>query len=285
MYLTSIEMARQAEETRMRGGRVLALVPVGCTEQHGPFLPLETDSLIAEGMARALCEKIEEEFARGYVFPGLSYSPTRTNAGFAGTVSISEDCFRGVLLEVGRGILHSGFDGLIFVSGHGPADPSLKEIACRLVHDQFSSGSVSAVHPVLVLSLFEQSLNMESSQKPGLHADWREFLLLYHLLGDSFFDEKRMREMRKFMEQHDFAFSPSCIPGIPLEHRSVRGVIGEPLPGGTENPGRLAEEFWEKLLLSLHESLGQELGNFFSKWPGLPECRGKNEKRVLGTEK
>jgi len=269
MYLTSFEMARQAEKIRMNGGRVLALVPVGCTEQHGPFLPLETDSLIAEGMARALCEKIDERFARGFAFPVLSYSPTRTNAGFAGTVSISEDCFRGILLETGRGILNSGFDGLIFVSGHGPADPSLKETACRLVHDQFSIGSVSTVRPVLVLSLFEQSLDMENAQKPGLHADWREFLLLYHLLGDAFFDEKRMREMRKFMEQHDFAFSPSCIPGIPLEHRSIQGVIGEPLPSGMGDPADPAKRYWEDLLQVLHQNLRKGLESFFSVTAGV----------------
>jgi creatinine amidohydrolase len=99
-------------------GLILA-VPVGATEQHGPHLPLSTDTDIAvalcEGLARALDDLV--------VAPPLGYGSSGEHAGFPGTLSIGQDALRVVLVELVRSA-SSTYGAVVLVSAHGGnADP------------------------------------------------------------------------------------------------------------------------------------------------------------------
>src|SRR5207244_10892531 len=77
-------------------GAILA-VPFGSTEQHGPHLPLSTDTDIAV----ALCERLA--LRRDVVVaPPVAYGSSGEHAGFAGTVSIGQDALELLALELGR---------------------------------------------------------------------------------------------------------------------------------------------------------------------------------------
>ena len=67
-------------------GRPLLVVPLGSTEQHGPHLPLDTDTRIAVAVAEGLAHR------RGdvTVAPALAYGSSGEHAGFAGTLSIGQ---------------------------------------------------------------------------------------------------------------------------------------------------------------------------------------------------
>jgi mycofactocin system creatininase family protein len=93
--------------------RPLVLVPIGSTEQHGPHLPLETDTLIATSVARALADMVG-----GYVAPSLSFGASGEHADFPGVVSIGTDVLTAVLVELVRSL--SRWAGrVVFVNGHG----------------------------------------------------------------------------------------------------------------------------------------------------------------------
>ncbi|MBV9661815.1 MAG: mycofactocin biosynthesis peptidyl-dipeptidase MftE [Acidimicrobiales bacterium] len=93
-------------------GSVLA-VPVGSTEQHGPHLPLSTDTDIA----LALSERLAAARPEVLVAPPVSYGSSGEHAGFAGTLSIGAEALEAVLVELGRSA--EGFGGVLFVSTHG----------------------------------------------------------------------------------------------------------------------------------------------------------------------
>jgi mycofactocin system creatininase family protein len=94
--------------------RPVLLIPVGSTEQHGPHLPISTDSLVAEAVAGALATRI----AGALVAPVLQYGASGEHAGFPGTLSVGLDAVRSVLVELGRSAtLWSG--SVVFVNGHG----------------------------------------------------------------------------------------------------------------------------------------------------------------------
>jgi mycofactocin system creatininase family protein len=109
---------------RAAAGAILA-VPVGATEQHGPHLPLTTDTDIAE----ALCAGLAAVRPDVLVAPAVAYGSSGEHAGFAGTLSIGQEATELLLLELGRSAAET-FGRLLFVSAHGGnAGPVARAVA------------------------------------------------------------------------------------------------------------------------------------------------------------
>lgn len=91
------------------------LVPVGSTEQHGPHLPFDVDTLIA----RAVCVEAARRSGDDVrVAPAVAYGASGEHQDFPGTVSIGTEALATTLIELGRSArLWAG--RLVFVNGHG----------------------------------------------------------------------------------------------------------------------------------------------------------------------
>lgn len=100
-------------EASERAGTSLLAVPVGSTEQHGPHLPLSTDTDIALG----LCDRLALVRGDVLVTPPVAYGSAGEHAGFAGTLSIGAAATEQLLVELGRSA--DAFAGVLFVSTHG----------------------------------------------------------------------------------------------------------------------------------------------------------------------
>lgn len=111
---------------RAAAGAILA-VPVGSTEQHGPHLPLATDTDIA----LALCDRLAAARTDVLVAPALPYGSSGEHAGFPGTLSIGQDAVRSVILELGRSATQT-FAAVLFVNGHGGNAVPLAGAVARL---------------------------------------------------------------------------------------------------------------------------------------------------------
>lgn len=96
----------------VRPDAVVAL-PLGSCEQHGPHLPLGTDSTIATALADALAGHRPEVV----VAPTLGFGASWEHAGFPGLVSITAGLLAAVLVEMARSA--DWASGLVVVSGHG----------------------------------------------------------------------------------------------------------------------------------------------------------------------
>ena len=96
----------------------VALVPVGSTEAHGPHLPLDTDVIIANEVARRAAARIQSRGRRAIVFPPLAYGVTEFAAGFAGTVSIRPETLRALIVDLVRSIAGQGFAPVVLVNHH-----------------------------------------------------------------------------------------------------------------------------------------------------------------------
>ena len=94
---------------RVQGVQTVA-VPVGSFEQHGPHLPLDTDTRIAEALAERLPDTV--------LAPAIAYGASGEHEGFPGTVSIGSDALHAVLVEYGRSACRWA-ERVVFVNGHG----------------------------------------------------------------------------------------------------------------------------------------------------------------------
>ncbi|WP_420452632.1 mycofactocin biosynthesis peptidyl-dipeptidase MftE [Ilumatobacter sp.] len=91
----------------------VVLVPVGSTEQHGPHLPIATDTFVAEEIARRALGRTS-----GLVLgPTLTVTASGEHAGFAGTLSIGTEVMARVAIELCRSADWAA--GIVFVNGHG----------------------------------------------------------------------------------------------------------------------------------------------------------------------
>lgn len=97
-----------------RAAGVVLAVPVGSTEQHGPHLPLSTDTDIAV----ALCARLAATRPDVLVAPALPYGSSGEHAGFAGTLSIGQAALELVIVELCRSATDT-FDRVLLVNGHG----------------------------------------------------------------------------------------------------------------------------------------------------------------------
>lgn len=128
------------------GAAPLVLLPTGSTEQHGPHLPLSTDTLIA----RAVADRAAKALSTGalstgapstgalstgagpvVVAPALPYGASGEHAGFPGTVSIGHEALHAVLVETVRSLaLWAG--RIVLVNGHGGNVRTLDAVVGRM---------------------------------------------------------------------------------------------------------------------------------------------------------
>ena len=92
---------------------IILLLPIGSCEQHGPHLPLDTDTQIAQ----YLCAQAAQQDSRILIAPSLSITASGEHAGFPGTLSIGTEALAQVLVEIVRSADWS--NGVVFVNGHG----------------------------------------------------------------------------------------------------------------------------------------------------------------------
>jgi mycofactocin system creatininase family protein len=105
------------------------LVPVGSCEQHGPHLPLDTDTRIAAAVASDAAEQLNV-----LVAPAISYGSSGEHQAFAGTISIGTAALQTLLIEYGRSACDWAAR-IVFVNGHGGNVGALRD-AVALLRDE-----------------------------------------------------------------------------------------------------------------------------------------------------
>lgn len=97
---------------------VVAILPVGATEAHGPHLPLGTDVIIAEAMAEAGGARLAKERITSVILPAVAYTAAPFAAGFPGTVSTPVDAVAGVIAAAAEGAERAGSRVLAIANAH-----------------------------------------------------------------------------------------------------------------------------------------------------------------------
>jgi mycofactocin precursor peptide peptidase len=113
-------------EVAATGGTSLLAVPVGSLEQHGPHLPLDTDTRIAVEMATRLSRSRPDVV----VAPAVAYGASGEHGAFPGTLLINHDVLADLLLELVRSA-RDAFAGVVVISAHGGNREGLAQLQER----------------------------------------------------------------------------------------------------------------------------------------------------------
>jgi len=116
--MTDLAKRTWPEAAELLGPDVVALVPIGSTEPHGPHLPLDTDVTIAEAQTRRAAERLERDGLRTVILPAIPYGVTRWTSGFAGTIGLRPGTLWALLEDVVASLEEQGVRRVVFCNGH-----------------------------------------------------------------------------------------------------------------------------------------------------------------------
>ena len=91
-----------------------AVLPIGAFEQHGPSLPLVTDTLIAIAITEAI-----SQHHKVFQLPAITFGCSHEHSAFPGTVSLSPATVAAVVTDIRTSLAQQGISAVIVVNGHG----------------------------------------------------------------------------------------------------------------------------------------------------------------------
>lgn len=143
--------------------RVVAILPLGAVEAHGPHLPLGTDIIIAEAMARAGAELLLPQGIQPLLLPALPYAPAPYAADFPGTISIDPHAVTSTIQAIASSLSRHGIRFLALANAH--FDP----VQVRAVRDAVHGTEAMVIFPDLTRRALAQRLTAEF-QSGACHA-------------------------------------------------------------------------------------------------------------------
>jgi creatinine amidohydrolase len=222
------------------------LIPMASMEQHGPHLPLYTDTITAVEVSSRVAEHIGVLHTPP-IWMGYSPQHMHEPGQGRGTITLRSSTLLNVMYDVARSLIHHGFNRLIFINGHGSnikvVDPILRKL-------RYETGAlISFVKPYMenYVGLMEGLLENPPEETPGWHAS--ELETSQDLAHNP--DIVRM-DRAEFTKAHIPGFLPKSfekkdgMPDVefdgykyftfPMDHHEFieSGVIGNPLRATAE---------------------------------------------------
>lgn len=210
--------------------RRVAVLPVGSTEQHGPHLPLATDSVIAWTIASEIAARYPVR-----LLPPIQFSCSQEHADWPGTVSITARTLISVVTDIADSLRRTGVTGLVLVNGHG---------GNYVLQNVVQEGEGMALFPGRDDWAFaREKAGIETPAFSDMHAGELETSILLHahpdLLRPGFEDSDHLAEDRRHMLTLGLApYTSSGVIGRPSLASARKGEL---LLAG------LTESFWHYL--------------------------------------
>lgn len=162
------ELTTQEVSAALRSGKTTVLIPIGGTEQNGPHMAIGKHNT----RAKALAGKIAGSLGNALVAPVLSYTPEGNidppteHMGFAGTISISEDTFKNILLGTARSFQKHGFTDIVLLGDSGNYQKALAAVAAQFNREAAKTNT--RVHYLADYYRTTQTTYLEALKAKGL---------------------------------------------------------------------------------------------------------------------
>jgi len=227
-------------DTVRRGGMDMTILPVGSTEQHGPHLSLEIDTVSAVRIAQGVSA------ATGVpVLPPLAYGCSLGHSRrWPGTIALSPHTLIDLVTEIGTWVIGTGFRRLLLLNGHVSNFAPLR-CALEILRSRFDEAMVAA------LNLHEISPRVRQSyfgDAEDWHANAAETSLMLAISPESVRPDRVTA-----------ADDPDRTPGLffshPVNRTSANGVTGAPSKASRAEGARLHDWMVEDLTARVRAAL------------------------------
>jgi creatinine amidohydrolase len=158
------------EDERARLAMV-AILPIGSFEQHGPYLPLITDTIVACSISQAIAEMYPVRN-----LPPITISCSHEHRAWPGTVSISAGTLAAVITDIQQSLQQSGISKLVLINGHGG-----NYVLRNVVQEATVEGPHMALYPASSdWARARSAAGMITNDHEDMHAGELETSLLLH---------------------------------------------------------------------------------------------------------
>jgi creatinine amidohydrolase len=206
--------------------RLIAVLPVGAIEQHGPHLPLATDTAIVEGLVGAAARRLADTDLPVLFLPTQSVGKSDEHSRYPGTLTLSAETLIRLWTEIGDSVARAGLRKIVILNSHGGQVGPVEIVARDL---RIRHGMLAVACNWFHLPLPEGMFTAEE-MRFGIHAGDMETSLMLALAPD----RVRMAEARDFStaamgyaaEFAELGRSPGARIGWQMHDLNAEGAAG-----------------------------------------------------------
>lgn len=168
---------------------LIAVLPVGATEQHGPHLPMSTDTATIDAVVEAVIPKLPAALPVLFL-PSIAYGKSNEHSRYPGTLTVSAQTLANLWMEIGGCVAASGVSRIVLFNSHGGQMPVM-DIVARDLRERHGMLAVCAHWYTLGLP---PGLFGAREMAHGIHAGELETSIMLHLVPQ----HVRMEHARDF---------------------------------------------------------------------------------------
>ncbi|HKM77255.1 MAG TPA: creatininase family protein [Candidatus Bathyarchaeia archaeon] len=207
------------------------LLPIGSLEQHGPHLPLATDTIIANHISQAVSQKSESCF----LMPSLVLGCSLEHMGFPGTISLQVETLTNTILDIAVSLRNSGLTKVFIINGHGGNRATIDSTLIKLKHAYPDMDVFSFTIIDLVKKKYGEI--RKSTKRLVGHADEIETSMMMAIMPELVDMRKAVSEVPALSKA--VSFEEDDLAKVSFGWRATdltkSGILGDPR---TANPGK-----------------------------------------------
>jgi creatinine amidohydrolase len=232
--------------------RWIAVLPVCAIEQHGPHLPVATDTAIGEGLIAAMLKKLPTHLPVT-VLPTQAIGKSNEHIHSPGTLTLSYETLARVLTDIGESVARAGVKKLVLANSHG-GNIAVNDIVARELRIKYDMLCVSASWARLGMPA---GLFTDFENQFGIHGGEMETSVMLALAPDLV----RMSEAKKFHSiqeslvasgQYLRAHGPNAFGWI-AQDLNVEGAVGDAALATAEKGQKAIDAMTDKFIELLQE--------------------------------
>ena len=212
------EYAWPEVETALEQGTRTVVVSVGSVEQHGPHLPLLTDTLIGDEYSQRVAEKLGDALAAPTIRPGCSGH----HMEFPGTITIPPETLMELIRSYCRSFDEHGFEHIVLIAAHGgnfaPVNTVAPEVAREIDANVIAIANLPEIMELMNEGMQEASIEYE---EPVIHAGAAETAIILAV------NEQLVRE-DEIDVGHEEEITTSRLLSEGFKTITGNGVLGDP---------------------------------------------------------